>query len=235
MSSGEAKRTKRDERRGLLRVTYRYDDDAPLHPKSGEIPFPDAEEKDIGRKILLASKKDLNAIVFAGGEPALWPSLSKLIRLASKIGLRPILQTHCRSISRDAARTLANIGLEEVETVLAGADPATHDELYGPRAFVRTWEGLQSLKEAGIARVVRFPLLRSTLGQSMAIREALKALAPVRLVFHFPDPATVLDAERLCVSMSEAAEPIRRAFKAQAADTCGPLETVSLFYDGLPV
>lgn len=95
-------------------------------------------------------------LLFSGGEPMAREDLYELAAYASRKGLRPVLSTNGTLITPEAARRLAESGIQYVGVSVDGA-PATHDDFRGmDGAFERAIRGIRNSIEAGLKAGIRF-------------------------------------------------------------------------------
>ncbi len=80
-----------------------------------------------------------------GGEPLLHPGLFPALDEAFRLGLNVLLTTNGTLITEDLADALSARPFRCVSVSFDGPDPASHDLVRGPGAFVRALEGLERL------------------------------------------------------------------------------------------
>jgi radical SAM protein with 4Fe4S-binding SPASM domain len=107
------------------------------------------------------------SVSFTGGEPTLRPELPALIRHAKDLGMRVNLITNGARVTRDAARELADHGLDSAQVSLEGVTAATHDAIVRvPGAYARTVEAVKHLKAAGIHTHTNTTITRANLRET---------------------------------------------------------------------
>jgi len=192
-----------------IRVNYRYAGRNLLSRSFSELSAVAADEKDVGRKLLLASRRGIRRVMFAGGECTLWPPLFRMIRLAQKIGLETGIQSDaCRISAPETAEVLRNNGLSGIETVIAGADAATHGMIFDSASFTQTINGLKFCREAGIEVYIVIPVHSGNCGLLAETVAALHEIKPQSITFMLPDPHDFCESG-LAVPMSAAAQVLR--------------------------
>jgi|GEM_PF-5538628 len=217
----------------LIRVNYAYAGEYRLGKSFSALSGITAEEKDVGRKLLLASRKDIKRVIFTGGETTLWPPLTRMIKLAHKIGLEAHIQSDaCRISSFDAAEALKRCGLSGIETTIAGPDATAHEMIFEPGSYIRTLNGLENCKKAGLAISIVVPLHSGNYKHIAETAESLRRLEPQSITFRLPNPADFSD-DALIVPMQAAATELRRAFSLMQQNGIG--KNCALSYGGLPV
>ena len=98
-------------------------------------------------------KKNVNSVVFTGGEPTLHPNIIELIEEAKNLGYKFIqLQTNGRTLSDiEFLKKLKKAGVNEISPALHGSKPEIHDTLtHSPGSFKQTVKGIINSKKLGL-------------------------------------------------------------------------------------
>lgn len=112
-------------------------------------------------------------LILTGGEPLLRGDLQKIAAEAAAKGLRVVVASNGTLISRDAAQRLGESGVRRVSVSLDYPDAARHDGVRGAGSFEAAMEGIDNLREAGVAFQVNMTVTRENAGEM----EAMLALA----------------------------------------------------------
>ncbi len=142
---------------------------------------------------------------FTGGEPLLYPELPRLVRYASRLGLRTNLVTNGTLATPALAESLRRAGLRTAQVSLEGPDPETHDGLCGvPGAWERSVAGIRVLQAAGISVQTNTTAVRTNLAILGAMPDFIVSLGVRRMSMNLFIPTSRSpDAENLFVPYRE--------------------------------
>lgn len=94
---------------------------------------------------------EVPSVSFTGGEPTVREDLPRLVRSATRIGLRVNLITNGTLLTDSLARDLKRAGLRSAQVSVEGPTAEVHDPLVGVEgSFERTMRGVEALKGQGI-------------------------------------------------------------------------------------
>jgi len=99
-------------------------------------------------------------LLFSGGEPLLRRDLMELGRLASSLGLRPVISSNGTLIDRETAEQIRDAGFQYVGISIDGLPP-THDRFRRKEgAFAQALRGIRECLDCGIKTGIRFTVNR---------------------------------------------------------------------------
>lgn len=99
-------------------------------------------------------------LLFSGGEPLLRKDIFELARLASDVGIRPVLSTNGTLITEETVTKLKTAGFSYVGISLDGIGE-TNDKFRGAKnAFKAAVEGMQKCTEGGVRVGLRFTVTK---------------------------------------------------------------------------
>ncbi|TNF36941.1 MAG: radical SAM protein, partial [Deltaproteobacteria bacterium] len=179
-------------RRLALRVTTRCDLGC-VHCTLGDHPLQDTDgaPEDLVRSLVAGRRAGCDELVLMRGEPLGRPDLLPLVGRARRMGYRFVqIQTHGRRLAQPTfAQAARRAGVDAVEVMLLGADPAVHDGLARVDGALRdTLAGLQLAARAGLDVLVSVPVVRANAGHLRRIALLVKKLGLQRLQLAFPRP-----------------------------------------------
>jgi radical SAM protein with 4Fe4S-binding SPASM domain len=123
-------------------------------------------------------------VIITGGEPLVRRDMLDILRDARSRGLAITLYTNAHAITESVARELSRLIAVAEVSILAGTDEV-HDALTRVRGSSRrAWAGIDAMTAAGIAVVVKTPLLAPAF---KTLRELADRVAQRRLEWN-PDP-----------------------------------------------
>lgn len=128
--------------------------------------------------------------VLTGGDPALRPDLTELVRHASKIGLKVGLSPSATPrMTKRFVGDLADAGASTVSLSIDGSTAATHDAFRGvEKTFARTLKIADWVRDAGIALQVNTTVSRFNLDDLPEIARLVEGLGVVRWSVFFLVP-----------------------------------------------
>lgn len=95
-------------------------------------------------------------LLFSGGEPLVRKDIFELGKMASELGLRPVLSTNGTLIDDNTAQKIKEAGFQYVGVSIDGS-PATHDSFRNKEgAFSAAISGIRASINAGIKTGIRF-------------------------------------------------------------------------------
>jgi radical SAM protein with 4Fe4S-binding SPASM domain len=116
-------------------------------------------------------------VSLSGGEALLSPHFWDVAGVARGLGLAVRVFTNGIGLDRATVRRLAALSPLAVEVSVFSLDPARHDGVTGiPGSLSRAVRGLVALRRAGVAAVVKCPLLAPTAGDHAAVRRLAERL-----------------------------------------------------------
>ena len=204
-------------RRLALRATTRCDL-ACVHCTLGDHPARDvdAAPEDLVRALVAGREAGCDELVVMRGEPTARTDLLPLVARARAMGYRFVqLQTHGRRLSQPAyVQALRKAGVDAVEVMLLGADPALHDALARTTgAFRETLAGLQLAVRAGLDVLVSVAVMRANAPHLRRIARLVQKVGVKRLQLGFPRPVERADGvpTEHALRLADAAAHINRA------------------------
>ncbi len=94
---------------------------------------------------------NVDSVSYFGGEPLLRDDICELVRYGRELGLGTVIDTNAVAFDEEAARRLAEAGLDMAFISIDSADAATHDKLRGtPGLFDRAVAAIGYCKKYGI-------------------------------------------------------------------------------------
>ncbi|MGE5454543.1 MAG: radical SAM protein [Methylocystaceae bacterium] len=134
------------------------------------------------------AKMKAPVLLFSGGEPLIRKDIFHLARLATSLGVRPVLSTNGTLINNEMAEKIKASGFQYAGVSLDGA-PATHDLFRGRQgAFDQALAGIRACKEADVKTGVRFTINRDNMGDlpellDIVVREQIPRFCMYHLVY----------------------------------------------------
>ncbi len=173
------------------------------------------------RQILERQRRDLDAVVFTGGEPTLNPLLPRLVAAARELGYRSIgLVTNGRALRRESlCDELLADGLNAVTLSIHGPKASVHDGIVRRRgAFEQAAQGLAHLasrrQDFGFSLKLNCTLVKQNLHRMAEMRAFADELGIDQVNFNVPEPRGTAD------ELFESVVP-RYAAVMDQADRCG--------------
>jgi len=119
----------------------------------------------------------LEHIKFTGGEPFCDVGILDKVAVAKSHDIRTTFESNATLISKGFANKLKASGASFIAVSLDGAGPQSHDSQRGsPGAFLKAWNGLQALVDAGFYPQVIFTPTRATFDQLEPLVRKLSSL-----------------------------------------------------------
>jgi radical SAM protein with 4Fe4S-binding SPASM domain len=116
-------------------------------------------------------------VSLSGGEAMLSPHFWGVAEAARRLGYALRIYTNGLGLDRPTVRRIAGLSPFAVEVSIFSLDPARHDAALGvPGSLRRTIRGLLALKRAGVATVLKCPLLAGTAADHGEIRKLAERL-----------------------------------------------------------
>ncbi|MEO8878527.1 MAG: radical SAM protein [Polyangiaceae bacterium] len=139
----------------------------------------DAREGELDTEAALAVVDQLRAagtdeVVLIGGEAYLHPGFLDIARALEKNGIRPMMTTGGRGITRELAKAMADAGIMQVSVSVDGLEP-THDKMRAARgSFQSALGALEFCREAGMVISANTNVNRFNFADLEALYEILK-------------------------------------------------------------
>ena len=145
----------------------------------------------VSRLIREAVRFGARTIVLTGGEVTIRPDAEQLLRCASGLGLRVVLQTNARALSnRETCARVAGAADILFMVALHGACPATHDGVTRRAgSFRQTCAAIENLRALGSDVVAKMVLLRQNRTEAVSTIELAQRLGAARACLVFPHAA----------------------------------------------
>lgn len=89
-------------------------------------------------------------IAFLGGEPLIAPNFFELVEYASNLGFKLYTTTNCTLVTPKTAIRLKEVGFNEIDVSIDGANPVSHEFLRGEGLFRKTIQGIKYLVDEGL-------------------------------------------------------------------------------------
>jgi radical SAM protein with 4Fe4S-binding SPASM domain len=116
-------------------------------------------------------------LTYTGGDPLVRPDFLRIMRESHALGFALFLFTNATLITREIARELARLRVQEVDVSIYGVTPEIHDGITRLRGSLkRTMRGIEYLDEAGVPVNIKMVLMK----QNFHELPALKALCERR-------------------------------------------------------
>jgi 12,18-didecarboxysiroheme deacetylase len=123
-------------------------------------------------------------MLFSGGEPLMRPDLPELADYAVKKGMRAVISTNGTLITREAAKTLKEIGLSYVGISLDGMEEI-HDRFRAVKGCYKdALQGIRHTQEAGIKVGLRFTINKHNVGEIPAVFDLMEEMDIPRVCFY---------------------------------------------------
>lgn len=105
-------------------------------------------------------------LVLSGGEPLVRKDIYSIVEYGTKNGLKVVLGTNATLITNEVADRLKSSGIKRISVSIYGAQKDTHDDFVGQKGFfVRTMQGIENIKKAGIPLQINTTITRKNLKQ----------------------------------------------------------------------
>ena len=152
-----------------------------VHCRASAIETPDPEELTTaeGMRLIdeIASMSKGIILILTGGEPLMRADVFDLAAHGTAAGLRVVMAPNGTLITREAARRMAETGIQRISVSIDGATAEDHDRFRGvPGAFEKLVEGLRRAEEVGVEFQVNTTVTRQNMGQLEAIQDMVVAL-----------------------------------------------------------
>lgn len=116
-------------------------------------------------------------LTYTGGDPLVRPDFLPIMQKSHELGFALFLFTNATLVTRDMARELARLRVQEVDVSVYGVTPAVHDGITRLKgSYRRTLRGIEYLDEVGIPINIKMVLMK----QNFHELPALKALCEER-------------------------------------------------------
>ncbi len=152
---------------GLIALEIRVTKACNLKCSHCSVEAGEAEHDELGRseiKDILEQAKELGAVyvTFTGGEPLIRSDITKLIKYASSIGLKPNIDTNGTLLTAEKAEALKRAGIEVVQISIDGREEV-HDRIRGEGSFKAALAGVENALNAGLHVNINFTLSKANL------------------------------------------------------------------------
>jgi len=140
------------------------------------------------QKSLADNRKDIDSVVFTGGEPTMHPHFLELVKTARDLNYRKIqIQTNGRMFANENfARAAVEAGANEYSPAIHGPNAEIHDWLVqAPGAFKQGIRGIQNMKKLGVPVVVNSVLVRPNYRHLPQTAQLMVALGVSQFQFAF--------------------------------------------------
>lgn len=129
---------------------------------AGEAEYDELRRSEI--KDILTQAKEMGAVyvTFTGGEPLLRGDITKLIKFATSIGLKPNIDTNGILLTPEKAEALKRAGVEVLQVSIDGREEV-HDRIRGEGAFKAAIKGIENALTAGLHVNINFTLSKANL------------------------------------------------------------------------
>lgn len=166
------------------------------------------------KKVLEIIRHDAEvpSVSFTGGEPVLREDLTELIAYASQsLKMRVNLITNGTLISPKTAKNFKAAGLASAQVSIESPDPDVHDSIVGVKnAFHESLDGLQALKDAGVAVHPHATLCRLNIHSLPKMASFAKSLGIGRFSLNMIIPAGRGRDRELAVKYTEIQTIVRK-------------------------
>ncbi len=140
------------------------------------------------KNILEENRKNIDSVVFTGGEPTMHKNFLDLVRIAKDLDYKKIqIQTNGRMFSSmKFSEAVAEAGANEFSPGIHGPTPEIHDWLtQAPGAFKQAIRGVQNMKKLGVPVVVNSVLVRPNYRHLPQTARLMVALGVAQFQFAF--------------------------------------------------
>lgn len=153
---------------------YNFDRTTQLKPPHRDKSLSLQDWKDV---VIQAREKGAFFFCFTGGEVLLVPFLDQLIAFTKDQGASVRLKTNGSLLSDDRAKTMKELGVDDIEFSLYGAQKATHDAFTGTTGhFEKVINGLRSAKRNQLNPVCNIILHRHNAHELSEMKKILHDL-----------------------------------------------------------
>lgn len=105
-------------------------------------------------------------VILTGGEPLVRPDFYEIASACCEMFTRVAVATNGTLVDDNAAKKIAECGIQRASISLDGATPATHDDFRGlPGSYDDALRGFQAFKDAGISVQVNTTVARHNLSE----------------------------------------------------------------------
>lgn len=140
-------------------------------------PRPEMTTEEIKHVLSQLADMGVIAVTLTGGEPMLRPDVYELIQHARACGLVVTLFTTATSCNPERSKKLAAAGLNCASVSLYSVEASIHDAVTQvPGSFEKTQQGLQHLKDAGVALQIKFLQMTTNSDQLQPTRDLAESL-----------------------------------------------------------
>ncbi len=120
-------------------------------------------------------------VILTGGEPLMRADIFDIAKYGTGLGLRMVMAPNGTMVTADAAKRMAEVGIQRISVSIDGANEESHDRFRGVQGAYRgALQGIENAKSAGIAFQINTTVTKTNLDQIpkiLTLAEELGAVA----------------------------------------------------------
>jgi SAM-dependent methyltransferase/uncharacterized Fe-S cluster-containing radical SAM superfamily protein len=177
-------------RKALLNIGYHCNNNCLFcHNSNSKSTDINLDTSECMRRIEDVARKNVDMVVFAGGEPTIRKDIVNLCEYAKELGLACGLITNGRMLCyKDFVGKLVASGVEYIVVSIHGDNSDIHDLHVRAKGFKQTIKGLINISDMPIQLVVKTILTRHNVDRLRIMRHILKCFPTLHYTISLPAP-----------------------------------------------